>query len=295
MATTALVPNVKPVLAKGKEPRPKHSKPVRQAPLPAKATEPEIYYPESDGEPMAETGIHVHAILSFYGWLYAIFFKTPDIWVAANMFLYYKKGDPKRRKAPDVMVVKGVENRFRRVFKIWEEKAVPAVIFEFTSKGTIDEDTVVKSSLYASLGIKEYFLFDPEADYLDQQFIGYRLHEGEYAKIEADQDGVIHSQELDLRLKPVGKLLRVFNPLTGDLMPEFEDINDYATAAVQRAEQESQRAEQESQRAEQESQRAEQESQRAEQEAQRANHAEEELQKALAQLEELKRQSQKPQ
>ena len=259
MATTALVPNVKP-----------------------------IYYPESDGEPIAETGIHVHAIMCFYGWLYAIFHKTSDIWVAANMFMYYKKGDPKRRKAPDVMVVKGVENRFRRVFKIWEEKAVPAVIFEFTSKGTIDEDTVVKSSLYASLGIKEYFLFDPEADYLDQQFIGYRLHEGEYEKIEADQDGVIHSQELDLRLKPVGKLLRVFNPLTGDLMPEFEDINDYATAAVQRAEQESQRAEQESQR-------AEQESQRAEQEAQRANHAEEELQKALAQLEELKRQSQKPQ
>jgi len=27
MATTALVPNVKPVLAKSKEPRPKHSKP----------------------------------------------------------------------------------------------------------------------------------------------------------------------------------------------------------------------------------------------------------------------------
>ena len=245
MATTALVPNVKP-----------------------------IYYPESDGEPIAETGIHVHAIMCFYGWLYAFFHKTPDIWVAANMFLYYKKGDPKLRKAPDVMVVKGVENRFRRVFKIWEEKAVPAVIFEFTSKGTIDEDTVVKSSLYASLGIKEYFLFDPEADYLDQQFIGYRLHEGEYAKIEADQDGVIHSQELDLRLKPVGKLLRVFNPLTGNLMPKFEDINEFATIAVQRAEQKSQRVQQETQR---------------------ANHAEEELQKALAQLEELKRQSQKPQ
>lgn len=237
----------------------------------------EIYYPESDGEPMAETGIHVHAILSFYGWLYAIFCRRNDIWVAANMFLYYKKGNPKRRKAPDVMVVKGVENHFRRTFKTWEENAIPAVVFEFTSKGTIDEDTIVKSSLYASLGIKEYFLFDPEADYLDEQFIGYRLHEGEYERITSEADGIIFSQELELKLKPVGTLLRVFNPLTNELMPEFEDINEYATHAVQRAEQEAQRAEQETQR--------------AEQEANRANHAEAELAKALAELAELKRKS----
>ena len=219
---------------------------------------------------MAETGIHVHAILCLYGWLYAIFHRTPDIWVAANMFMYYKKGDPRRRKAPDVMVVKGVENRFRRTFKTWEENAVPAVIFEFTSIGRIDVVTLIISSLFGSLGGKLYFLFDPESDYLDQQFIGYRLHEGEYERIEADQEGVIHSQELNLRLKPVERLLRVFNPATGDLIPEFEGLNDYATAAVQRAQQEAQRAANE---------------------ANRADRAEEALAQALAQLEELKRQS----
>ncbi|MFN8443658.1 MAG: Uma2 family endonuclease [Caldilineaceae bacterium] len=149
MATTLLVPKGEAIVAKGKGPEAKRSRAGQhEATLPM-VTEPEIYYPESDEEPMAETGIHVHAMLCLYGWLYAIFHRTPDIWVAANIFMYYKKGDPRRRKAPDVMVVKGVENRFRRTFKTWEENAVPAVIFEFTSKGTIDEDTVIKSSLYA--------------------------------------------------------------------------------------------------------------------------------------------------
>ena len=81
---------------------------------------------------------------------------------------------------------------------------------------------------------------------------------------------MIHSQELNLRLKPVERLLRVFNPATGDLIPEFEGLNDYATAAVQRAQQEAQRAANE---------------------ANRADRAEEALAQALAQLEELKRQS----
>jgi hypothetical protein len=51
-----------------------------------------VVYPDSDGKPMGETGIHVKTILHLYGAL-LIFFATrerSDAYVAADMFLYYQ-------------------------------------------------------------------------------------------------------------------------------------------------------------------------------------------------------------
>ncbi len=53
------------------------------------------------------------------------------------MFLYYKEGNPRANKAPDVMVIKGVEKHKRRTFKIWQEQAAPCVIFEISSRSAI--------------------------------------------------------------------------------------------------------------------------------------------------------------
>ena len=113
---------------------------------------PEPEYPESDGAPMGETGFHVIATLGLLGTLKQYFRDELDVYVAADMFFYYEKGNPKKNKAPDVMVIRGVGNHERRVFKLWEEKAGPCVIFEVTSKSTKNEDTVEKKKLYASLG-----------------------------------------------------------------------------------------------------------------------------------------------
>ncbi len=57
-----------------------------------------------------------------------------------------------------------------------------------------------KPKLYAELGIREYFLFDPTEDYLDPPLQGYRLINGEHVAIERAADGSLVSQELELRL-----------------------------------------------------------------------------------------------
>src|SRR5688500_3114033 len=88
----------------------------------------EPYYPDSDGKPVAETPLHLRVLMDVIDTL-AKWFASPMIYVWANMFLYYVKGNPKKNVSPDVMVVKGVpRDRPRRVFKVWEEGRTPDAI-----------------------------------------------------------------------------------------------------------------------------------------------------------------------
>jgi Uma2 family endonuclease len=224
--------------------------PISNAPTltPSKPTDP-VFYPETDGQPMGESEWHVIATLYLLSALRNFFAVRNDIYVVADMFMYYEEGNPSASKAPDVMVVKNVEQRKRRIFKVWEERAVPCTIIEVTSKSTWAEDTIRKSSLYARLGVTEYFLFDPLHEYMDDQFMGFRLEDGEYTPIEPTADGSIFSQELEVILRPDGDLLRVINPATDRIVPGMEDTYTYAEQSEARAQQETQRAEQEAQRA----------------------------------------------
>jgi len=201
-----------------------------------------IEYPESDGQPMGETEIHVVATLRLYDALLLFFHDRQDVYVAADMFLYYEEGNPAASKASDVMIIKGVEKRRRRTFKIWEEGAAPTVVIEITSKSTQSQDTINKSTLYAALGVREYFIFDPLAEYLNPPFQGYRLEHREYVPLEPDADGSITSAELGLILRPREDRLRIVDPETGELIPEPLEAVARAAEATQRAEQESQRA-----------------------------------------------------
>src|SRR5580765_413986 len=121
-------------------------------------------YPSGDGKPMAETPVHVVAIMLLFQALEDFVADKIDIYVAANMFWYYQKGNPKARRAPDVMVIKGVGRRERKSFFSWMENgAIPNVIVEVVSPKKKRSDLKVKPPLYAKLGVREYFCFDPTA------------------------------------------------------------------------------------------------------------------------------------
>jgi Uma2 family endonuclease len=138
-------------------------------------------YPSSDGKPMAETGIHVLVMMCLLGMLKLRYQDREDVYVAANMFLYYAEGRPKKRRSPDIMFAKGVKGRHeRRSFMTWVERVVPSCIIELTSKKTAKEDLKEKKPLYRKLGVREYFLFDPLDDYLPRQLMGFRLVAGKY-------------------------------------------------------------------------------------------------------------------
>ncbi len=180
---------------------------VKTSPLSPQSPSPtqtgDIYYPDSDGEPMGETGFHVWQIIAIAAILRERFRDRTDIYVGANMFCYYRQGDPSAVFAPDVFVVFETTNQERRSWKLWKEEGqVPTIIFEFTSEQTRDKDLYFKKALYEDLGVQEYILFDPLAQYLEPPLQGYRLAGERYISIrEQEDDGALESLVLDVTMK----------------------------------------------------------------------------------------------
>lgn len=106
----------------------------------------EVFYPSSDGEPLAETSVHVDAMINAVVALRQYLAGQQAI-VLADQFLYYAQGYPKLRVAPDVMVILNVPPGPRDNYKTWEEGQLPVVIFEITSESTKDQDQAYKKTL----------------------------------------------------------------------------------------------------------------------------------------------------
>jgi Uma2 family endonuclease len=210
---------------------------LQTLPLPGTVADP--LYPDSDGKPMGETDFHIAAIIWLREALQDAFADVPDVYVASNMLFYYEQGNPRGRRDPDLLVARGVGKHFRRSFRKWEEHTVPCVLFEISSEETWQTDLEDKRILYAKLGVAEYFLFDPEALYLDPPLQGFRLQNGVSVPMTPAADGSLTSEELGLRFLPEDGMLRVIDVRTGEPIPTREE----------RAAQERERAAQEKQRA----------------------------------------------
>ncbi len=245
----------------------------------------DVYYPDGDGAPMAETGVHVLVMMTLIATLRYYYRQRQDIYVIGNIFLYYEEGNPQARRSPDVMVIKGVDaTGERRSFKTWEERARPTVVIEVTSQETADEDLEGKRQLYEHLEVREYFLFDPLHEYLERPLMGYRLIGDKYEPLPPADDGGLLSAELGMRLVPEGPMLALFRFRTGERVPAPPEAYQLWEQASQRAGQAEEDLRRERQRAGEEAKRAEQERQRAERERQRADQLAAELARLRALL-----------
>jgi Uma2 family endonuclease len=252
-----------------------------------KIPNPEIFYPSSDGEPLAESYDHLYVIMTTLAMLLA-HLKGQQATVLADQFLYYAQGFPRLRVAPDVMVIFDVEPGGRDNYKIWEEGQVPSVIFEMTSPGTQRKDDVEKKHLYESLGVTEYWQFDPRGEWIPDKLRGFRLQGDEELVYAPISDNL--SQVLQLRLVVEGKIIAFYRLDDGVKLLPLAELNIALEQQVEQTEEASQRAEEASQRAEEASQRAEAESQRADREAQKAVEASERADREAQKTRELEAQ-----
>jgi Uma2 family endonuclease len=198
---------------------------------------PIIEYPESDGKPVGETDVHRREILHTIETLERHFRDAPDIYVSGNLMFYYEEGNPSAVVSPDVFVVKGVRKGLRRTYKLWEEGVAPCVVIEMTSRSTRLEDKGNKRALYAQLGVREYFLFDPLGEYLKPPLQGFTLVDGEYAALPVESDGGIISRELGLKLYRDETVLRLFDLASGREVVRTEDLSDVLQQTLARVHQ----------------------------------------------------------
>ena len=203
---------------------------------------PAIEYPESDGQPIGETDFHITATLLLLQMLRDHFESNPQVYVASDLMFYYEPGNPRAVKAPDILVVKGVGKHKRRVYKLWEESAIPCTIFEITSKQTAQADLTSKYQLYERLGIKEYFLFDPLDEYLQPRLQGFILVQGHYQTLPLSIEGELISRELGLILRPQGDLLRLVDSYTGQMLATSKEYAQRVELVEQKVHVETQRA-----------------------------------------------------
>ena len=95
------------------------------------------------------------------------------------------------------------------------------------------EDLGNKRYLYASLGVREYFLCDPLAEYLKPPLQGYTLRDGEYSRLADDIDGGLLSHELGLRLRREGARLRLTRTATGERLLWPDEVAEQARVEAQ--------------------------------------------------------------
>jgi Uma2 family endonuclease len=198
----------------------------------------EIFYPHSDGEPMAESDPARDYLIYGVEALDIYFQNREDVYVSGNLFVYYKKGIPSAVVAPDVFVVFGVAKKKRLSYKIWEENnQVPNFVLEVTSASTQENDEEDKPKKYALMGVEEYFQYDPTGDYLQPQLKGSRLIAGAYERIIPNlfTDDVlsIHSTVLGLDLRVIDRELRFYHPQTGERLLSHKETEQARLQAEQ--------------------------------------------------------------
>ena len=256
-------------------------------------------YPGPDGKMSASTR-HAEAATYAFDAARMVFRDRPDVLVAYDLLLLFEEGNPKAALGPDMMVVLDAGNAPRSSYKVWEEDSRPPdFVLEVMSKSTWRRDTLRKPGLYAAVGVREYWLFDPRTNRL----AGFRLDGDAFTRIRAASPGVYRSAVLGLDLLVEDGELR-FRDLAGENLPdavqamrmrEEESARRRAAQAraagaqAQAAQAEAQAAQAQAQAAQAQAQAAQAQAHVAEAEA-RARQAE----ARVAELEQLRRRPERP-
>ncbi len=196
----------------------------------------EEYLPESDGKPMAETDPHRKVMISLLHALEERYRDQAGVYVSGNIFVYYfDEAGVRQSVSPDILVVFGVERKDRRIYKVDEEGKGPDIVIELTSSSTKVEDLVAKHYIYANLGVREYFLFDPYGETRRPMLRGFRLEGGEYVPMAGATR--LNSEVLGLELRVEQGQLRLYDPKTGERLrtPEEAEAERRAEKAARLA------------------------------------------------------------
>lgn len=125
-----------------------------------------VYYPSSDGKPMAENTVQ-------YDWLTTIksgleeITQNQDIFVAGDLLWYPVEGNNRIRIAPDVMAAIGRPKGDRSSYLQWKEDHIPfQVVIEILSPGNRKKEMENKLAFYEKYGVQEYIVYYPQKNSL---------------------------------------------------------------------------------------------------------------------------------
>ena len=221
-----------------------------------------LEYNPDEPEPMPEAMEQEFVVQEILGIMHSRFtgFKTrPDVFLSSNTILCYDPSNLNVRRQPDIYLAFGVDQgaiRRRKLYLPWEAGKPPDLALEVGSESTGSEDTVVKPQVYATVGISEYWRFDPSGgEHHGEPLSGGVLRNGAYHPVEltTEPDGVLkgYSEVMGLHLCWDEGWPRFYDPSTGTYLKNWrqERVAREAERAASEAEQASLLAENEQLRA----------------------------------------------
>ena len=189
-----------------------------------------VYYPDSDGQPMADNTKQFRWIVTIKENLDLLFAADPNVFVAGDLLWYPVEGDNTIRNAPDAMVVFGRPKGDRGSYQQWKEDHIqPQVVFEILSPGNRMGEMERKRQFYDRYGVAEYYIYDP--DRLDLS--GWMRSGDKLVPIEAIDDWV--SAHLGIRFViRAGEELIIYRP-DGEKFIGFGELDELRRSQQQRA------------------------------------------------------------
>ena len=168
-------------------------------------------------------------------WYHALKRRLPNATVCSDLPLHYRRDDTGATLVPDLFVALRTPRREgRRFYKLWEHP-VPDLVIEMLSESTSQNDVGPKRATYERLGVREYWLFDPEGFESPAPLTGHRLRAGRYRPVVADASGVSPSEVLGLGLHVRAGELRFRDPATGRDLRTYDEAEQRGDAEKNRA------------------------------------------------------------
>ena len=202
-------------------------------------TQPEIIYPDSDGNPMSDNTKQYQWIVKIKENLEILFASNPDVFIAGDLLWYPVEGSVKTCQAPDVMVVFGRPKGDRGSYKQWlENNIAPQVVFEILSPGNRTKEMAQKMLFYQRYGVEEYYVYVPDTI----ELVGYLKNQEWLEEIEEINNWV--SPRLGIRFEltadNLGDELKIYYPDGRKFLTSIE-LNQQMEQEKQRADQEQQK------------------------------------------------------
>lgn len=188
-----------------------------------------IYYPSSDGKPMAENTIQ-------YDWLTTIksgldeTTKNKEIFIAGDLLWYPVEGNNRLRVAPDVMAAVGRPKGDRSSYLQWQEDNIaPQVVIEILSPGNRKKEMEHKLDFYERYGVQEYIVYYPQKNRL-------QIYQRENEKLVAlsPLPKKWTSKYLGFYLEPTNETLKIFHADDGRPFKSFLEVVEEKNQAKKR-------------------------------------------------------------
>ena len=164
----------------------------------------------------------------------------PNVFVGCNLTVHFERGNRSAMVVPDVFVSFGAVKQPRLSYKIWEEPGPPDFVLELVSYSNWRRDVLQKPDLYADLGVREYWLADPNGCRGDggPVLVGYRFsadggremlggrpqraRQGARSPLRDPAGSYSEVLDLELVVEDGGFMFR--DPGSGEIVPDYHEM-----------------------------------------------------------------------